>query len=1027
MRSAFARRFVLACIVLISISFRLPAIETPTDRVGPSSLLSVESSWVDSLLNDLTLNEKIGQLFMVAAYSNKSPQHTQQIMRLIRKHHIGGLIFFQGNPGTQAKLTNIYQNYSNIPLMIGMDAEWGLGMRLDSVISYPRQMTLGAIQDDSLIYRMGRDIGKQMRRLGVHINFAPVADVNNNPNNPVIGSRSFGSDRENVARKGIAYMHGLQDECVLAVAKHFPGHGDTDRDSHKTLPVIPHDTLRLDSLELYPFRRMVETGVGGMMVAHLNVPAYIDDPHRPATLSPEIIKGLLKKGMDFNGLVFTDALNMRGVTDYFEPGVIEAEALKAGNDVLLYPQDVSRAISYIKRQVRRGDISEEQINQSCRKILAFKYWAGMDTLSCSRDADMDVTPVPRENLIEELNQNRYKVLRNKLMDHALTLVEDPSDRIPLKRPDTLNIASLALGSGQVTPFQKAMDRYTPVRHYHYEDGDDPEMFAEELSGYDFIVVSVHGTHHIPSRRYGFKQEYLPWLEQLSRRHSLLLVNFGNPYALQYLQDGKRSYAVLNGYNDDPVTQQKAAQALFGAIPLQGRLPVKVGDSLQAGHGIAKESLSRLSYGLPESVGMSTSRLNRIDTIISSAIDSQATPGCQVLIARRGKVVYHRSFGHHTYLKRQPVRWDDLYDVASLTKIMASIPSLMHLYDQDTLRLDQTLGHYLPQLDATNKGDLVIRDVLTHQARLKSWIPFYYNTLEPLYPDHELLDTEFSPDYPYKLGNHSFMARNIGYKDGVFAQRPSDSFPIQVSKSLYMKEAYTDSVFHWIDQSELLGDKDYVYSDLGYYYFFRMIEKITDTPLEDYVRERFYAPLSASYTGFLPLQRFQPGRIVPTENDMVFRRELLRGYVHDPGTAMLGGVCGHAGVFSNANDLAKIMQMYLNGGYYGGKRYFRDSTIQLFTQSPFLEENGNRRALGFDKPVTEDDKPGPTCSGISEKSFGHTGFTGTIGWADPEQEVVYVFLSNRIHPDQDNLKLVSGDVRTRIQKQIYKAIEDYINR
>ncbi|HKL39002.1 MAG TPA: serine hydrolase, partial [Bacteroidales bacterium] len=595
------------------------------------------------------------------------------------------------------------------------------------------------------------------------------------------------------------------------------------------------------------------------------------------------------------------------------------------------------------------------------------------------------------------------------------------DMIPLKRPDTLNIASLALGSDRVTPFQKAMNHYTPVRHYHFEEGDDPELFAEELNGYDFIVVSLHGTNQIPSRRYGFRQEYLPWLEQLSRRHPMLLVNFGNPYALQYLQEDQTLYAILNGYNDEPVTQRKAAQTLFGAIPLQGRLPVEVGDSLHAGHGIARESLSRLSYGLPESVGMSTSRLSRIDTIVSSAIDSQATPGCQILVARRGKVVYHRSFGHHTYLKKQRVRWNDLYDLASLTKITASIPSLMRLYEQDTLKLGARLDHYLPELDTTNKGDLLIRDVLTHQARLKSWIPFYYKTLEPLYPDQELLDNEFSQDYPYKLGNHSFMAKNIRYKNGVFAHTRSDSFPVQVSESLYINEAYTDSIFHWIDQSELLDRKDYVYSDLGYYYFYRIIEKITSMPLEDYVKQNFYAPLGSAYTGFLPLQRFHPERIVPSENDMVFRRELLRGHVHDPGGAMLGGVCGHAGVFSNANDLAKIMQMYLNGGCYGGKSYFRDSTIQLFTHSPFREKNGNRRALGFDKPVMEKDKPGPTCAGISEKSFGHTGFTGTIAWADPEEEVVYVFLSNRIHPDQDNLKLVTGDYRTRIQKQIYESI------
>jgi beta-glucosidase-like glycosyl hydrolase/CubicO group peptidase (beta-lactamase class C family) len=990
--------------------------------VGPAALLSVESSWVDSVYNELSLKEKIGQLFMVAAYSNKEQDHYQETLKLIRQHHIGGLIFFQGHPDKQAKLTNIYQNYSDVPLMIGMDAEWGLGMRLDSVISYPRQMALGAVEDDSLIYRMGRDLGQQMRRLGVHINFAPVVDVNNNPRNPVIGSRSFGSDRHNVARKGISYMHGMQDECVLAVAKHFPGHGDTDQDSHKVLPVIPHDSTRLDSLELYPFRRLVQNGVGGMMVAHLNVPAYTEDPQRPATLSSSIVDDLLKEQMDFQGLVFTDALNMRGVTDHYEPGEIEAEALKAGNDVLLYPQDVKQAISHIRKQVRQGIIPEERINQSVRKILAFKYWAGMDTLDCSAsEKDMDVEPVRRGQLHGDLNRNRYQALRNKLVEKTLTLVSDPLGQVPVARADTLKIASLALGTSAPTPFQHALDRYASVRHFGYQPGDDPEGLMNELKGYDLLLASVHGTHEIPSRRYGMKDEYISWISQMAGLESTILVHFGNPYALRYLPVQDSSLAVINAFNDENITQKKAAQALFGALPITGRLPVDVDENLQAGHGIERQGLKRLSYGLPEEAGMSSHQLSKIDTIIHAAIDSQATPGCQVLVARKGKVVYHKSFGHHTYLGQQPVRPDHLYDLASITKIVATIPSLMRLYEQDTLHLDSTLGHYLPYLDTTNKGDLVVRDVLTHQARLKSWIPFYYKTLEPLYPGVDLMDNEFSEDYPYKIGSHAFMVNNTRYKEGIYNHMRSDSFPVQVSGSLYMKEAYTDSVFRWIDQSELLEEKDYVYSDLGYYYFYRIIEKITNRPLEDHVRENFYKPLGAGHTGFLPLERYGPGHIIPTQNDMVFRRELLRGHVHDPGTAMLGGVCGHAGVFSNALDLGRIMQMYLNGGSYGGTRFFKDSTIELFTRSPYIDVNGNRRALGFDKPVPEKDKPGPTFSGISQTSYGHTGFTGTVVWADPEEEVVYVFLSNRIHPDQHNLKLIRNDYRTRIQKQIYRAI------
>ncbi|MCF8335260.1 MAG: serine hydrolase [Bacteroidales bacterium] len=990
-------------------------------RSSPASLLSVQSFWVDSIMNEMSLNEKIGQLFMVAAYSNKGPQHTQEIMRLIKKHHIGGLIFFQGDPQKQAKLTNIYQNYSEVPLMIGMDAEWGLGMRLDSVISYPRQMALGAIRKDSLIYEMGLDMAEQLRRLGVHINFAPVVDVNNNPDNPVIGSRSFGEDKYNVARKGISYVNGLQDKGVLAVSKHFPGHGDTDQDSHEMLPVIPHDSARLDSIELYPFKRMIDNGVGGMMIAHLQIPAYIQEPNRPTTLSKNVVTGLLRDKLDFNGLVFTDALNMKGVTNNFPPGEIEAEALKAGNDVLLYPQDVPTAISEIRKQVRSGEISRETIEQSCRRILSFKYWAGMDTIGGSRDTNNEVKLIERKNLLEDLNKPEYKVLNRKLIENSFTLLENSENRFPLKDLNKLRLASISIGAAEKTPFQNEIDLYTRCKHYVYETGGEIQEFFEDLNQYDAVIVSTHNTNEIPSRRYGLNADYAQLLRRLAQRQNTMVVHFGNPYALKFIKPLGHFDAVLNGYNDDRLTQELAAQALFGAFGVDGHLPVSVNDSFKTGTGINTEELTRLKYTLPEAAGMNTDTLNKIDSIVHAAIDSQATPGAQVLVARKGKVVYHKTFGHHTYLREQPVRWNDIYDLASITKITSSVPSLMQLYEEDTLHLDSTLSHYLPYLDTTNKSDLVLKDILTHQSRLQAWIPFYYKTLQPLYPNQELLKEEFSEDYPYKLGANAYMVKNIQYTDGVYSRNPKDSFSVRVAEDLYINEHYRDSIFRWIDESELLEKKEYVYSDLGYYYFLRIIEKITGKNLEDYVKQKFYRPLGAYSTGYRPLENHEAGRIVPTENDMVFRRQLLRGHVHDPGAAMMGGVCGHAGLFSNANDLAKITQMYLNKGFYGGKRYFKESTLELFTSSPFRETNDNRRAIGFDKPVTKEDEEGPTAEGIYKESFGHSGFTGTFTWADPQEEVVYVFMSNRVHPDQDNVKLITDDVRTKVQEVIYRSI------
>ena len=986
------------------------------------TLLPVESTWVDSVLQTMNLNEKIGQLFMVSAYSNKGVHHQQHILELIKKYHIGGLIFFQGTPGKQAKLTNVYQNYAEIPLMIGMDAEWGLGMRLDSTIHYPRQMALGAIQNDSLIYRMGFDIGSQLRRLGVHINFAPVVDINNNPDNPVIGSRSFGEEREQVARKGIAYMNGMQDRRVLAVAKHFPGHGDTDQDSHKTLPLITHDSARLDSVELFPFRRLINNGVGGVMVAHLNIPALVESDQRPSTLSSQVITELLRNSLSFNGLVFTDALNMRGVTSSYEPGEIEFKALKAGNDVLLYPQDVPQAINYIKKQLRRGNITEESIDNHCRRILAFKYWAGLDSYKSRVKNDKQV--VQTTHLLRDLNDPSYKALLQELRENSLVLLDNRQDVLPVKNLDTMKIAGLAMGmkeESKTVPFLSTMNLYGEIDSYVMRGSNEKDDLAEKLAGYDLVLAGMLGTHQYTSNTYGLNSRDYEFLDSLSKRTRVALVHFANPYGLKLLSKNHNLDALVVAFNDDSLTQHVAAQSLFGGIELRGKLPVSVQDHYDIGTGMEQTIAARLKYGLPESAGMSSDKLKRLDSLVHAAIEDKATPGCQVLVARKGRVVYHKAFGHHTYLRQNHVEWNDLYDIASLTKIVATLPVLMDYTNQHKISLDSTLDTYLPYLDTTNKGDLILKDILTHQSRLKSWIPFYQNTLEPLLPGRNLIDNDFSEEYPYKLGKYAYVVKNFRYKEGVFSRQKSEGYSVEVADGLFMNRAYVDSVFRQIDRSELRKKKDYKYSDLGYYYFYRMIEKMSGQPLEQLVNTNYYAPLGANRTGYMPLRQFPKQEIVPTENDMVFRRQLLDGYVHDPGTAMLGGVCGHAGVFSNANDLAKIMQMYLQGGHYGKKVFFSKETVNLFTDSPFKEKNGNRRGIGFDKPILEKDKPGPTSKNVSPKSFGHTGFTGTIAWADPEEEIVYIFLSNRIHPDQDNMKLIEEDVRTNIQQAVYEAI------
>ncbi len=976
-------------------------------------IIDKQKQWVESVMKKMSFEEKIGQLFMVAAYSNKDQQHIDEISYIIKKYKIGGLIFFQGGPGRQLSLTNHYQSITKNPLLIAIDGEWGLGMRLDSTISYPRQMMLGAIQNDSLIYQMGFDIGEQMKRMGIHVNFAPVVDVNNNPLNPVINVRSFGENPDIVAKKGIMYMKGMQDAGIIATAKHFPGHGDTDKDSHYTLPLLNHNRERLDSVELYPFREIFDAGIGGLMVAHLNVPALGTKEDTPTTLAKAVVTNLLKEEMGFDGLIFTDALNMKGATKYYDPGEIEALALSAGNDVLLFPVSVSKAISKIKKQVRKGHIPRERIEESCRKILEAKYRVGLHA------KDKSTAFIKKEDLKKDLNQLVYEVTRRDLIEAGLTLIRNEKDILPIKKLKRKQFASLAFNTNEITEFQKTLSKYAEVDHFIFIESNKDSLF-NILKNYDVVFTSVHNTSYWPSGNYKVDKNHLIQIAKLANETKLVFSVFANPYSLRKFEMIDSIDAVLIAYSDDVVVQNAVAQAIFGGTEISGHLPVGINKNYPAGTGIDTKKKIRLQYGIPEQAGISSKKLIKIDSIAQSAIDSMATPGCRILIARNGIVFYDKAFGYHTYMKQNPVKENDIYDIASITKIAATVPSLMKLYEDSLFFIDGKLADYLPELDTTNKGNLNIKDILTHQAQLNGWIPFYYSTLETLYPDQKLLNNKFAEEFPYKIGNHAYMVKNFKFKDDIYSHTPKKGFSTKIAADFYITDTYKDTIYNKIRESNLYEEKVYHYSDLGYYYFYKIIENYTGVKFQDYVDSVFYDELGAYRTTFLPLEKFDKSEIVPTENDQVFRKQLLHGYVHDPGAAMLGGVCGHAGVFSTAGDLAVLMQMYLNGGNYGGAKYFNPETIELFTTSPFLDNN-NRRALGFDKPQMNYDIEGPTCKCVSGKSFGHTGFTGTIAWTDPEEQIVYIFLSNRVHPDQDNNKLLQMDIRTDIQQVIYDAL------
>jgi beta-glucosidase-like glycosyl hydrolase/CubicO group peptidase (beta-lactamase class C family) len=977
------------------------------------AIFNADTAWVDSVFESLSLDEKIAQLIMVDGYSREGQENLDKLKNLVEKYNVGGVIFFKGGPVKQAIMTNALQEVAKTPLLISMDAEWGVGWRLDSAISYPRQMMLGAIQDEALIYQMGYDIGEQLKRLGVHINFAPVVDINNNQANPVINSRSFGEDRMNVSRKALMYAQGMQDAGVIAVFKHFPGHGDTNMDSHHELPVIPHDFDRLDSLELFPFKFGIERGISAIMTAHLHIPALDTIPDIASSLSERIIKGFLKNTLGFEGLVFTDALGMKGVSSFNRPGDLEARAFAAGNDILLMPSDVPRAIHTIKREIKKGNLSESQLDESVRKILFAKAWAGLS----------GKVLVNTDSLYEDINDPYYKVEKTKLIRNSLTLLKNRGGVIPFRYPEAYRMASLTIGTGRPDEFSKMLGNYLELDSY-YADNESVLVGREELytkiEDYNSLIVSIQETSQWPGRNYGIYPQTVEFLNDLQFEGNLVLVIFGNPYSLHRLGNLEKFDAIVLAYEDNPEIHYYAAQGLFGAFEMNGRLPVSVNSTWELFQGLPSPAIERLSYGFPEESGVNSDKLKKIDSLVTEAINMKATPGCQVLVAKDGRVIMNKSYGWQSYQRKKNISNKDLYDLASVTKITATLPVLMKLEAEGRFSTEDSLGHYLPMSDTCNKNGLLIKDILTHQSGLRAWIPFYYKTIEPLDTSEELVSRNFTYEYPYKIGPKAYANRNIVFKDSVYSDSFSNDYPIAVARNIYLRKDYRDTVYNSIYASELEG-MEYRYSDLGYYLFQQVIEDLTDTLLYPYVWYNFYSKLGAGRLGYLPLNRFQPAEIVPTENDLVFRKQLLRGHVHDPGAAMLGGVAGHAGLFSNANDLAKMMQMYLNGGSYGGRQFLKQEILDKYTRRVY-SENGNRRALGFDKPEPDDKKIGPTSKSATLSSYGHTGFTGTMAWIDPEYQLIYIFLSNRIHPNQYNTLLITGDVRTKIQEAIYEAME-----
>ena len=938
-----------------------------------------QSIWVDSIYSSMTLKEKVGQLFVIQAFSNKNKNHKDNIINIIRNNNIGGIIFSKGSAHKQVDLTNDFQSESSIPLLIGMDAEWGLNMRLDSTFSFPWNMTLGAIKDNNLIRQVGRSIADHCKRIGVNFNFAPVVDINTNPDNPIIGNRSFGESTQNVSSKSLNFMRGQQEMNILSSAKHFPGHGDTSTDSHKTLPFISHDKKRILKTELKPFKTLINNGLESVMIAHLEVPSLEKTKGLPSTLSYSIVTSLLKNTLGFKGLIITDALEMKGLSNFKSKGNLDMLAFKAGNDILLMSANVSEGIKAIVDEYNLGEISEERLSYSVKKILKAKYKVGLNNF----------LQISKTNLYNDLNSLENKILNEELVEKAITVVKNNDNMLPIKNLKN-SIGYLNFGNDNYMAFFDELTKYSKIDNLDEIDilKTESESFIE--SNYKTIIIGVHANSETPWKSYNLKKEEIIFINRISKKVNVILNIFGSPYMLNKFKNIKNINGIIISYQNSKVFQKKSAQLIFGAIESTGILPVSIGKLFSAGQGLELNKINRLSYGLPESVNLRSEKLNKIDSIAQIAIDSSMTPGMQILVAKNGKVVYDKNFGYLTYKKKQRVNHNTIYDIASLTKILVTLPIVMKMVEQGKLSLDTKLKEIIPQYVNSNKSDKTIKEILSHFANLKSWIPFYKSTLDTV----------------NKLPNPLYYKKSF-----------SNEYNIKVTENLYLLSSFKDSININIKNSELNNDK-YKYSDLPYYILKEYIENYYSSDLSSIIDSQMNNKMGLTHSSFFPREINSLDNIAPTEIDDYFRFQEIRGTVHDMGAAMQGGIGGHAGLFSNVNDIAKIMQMFIQDGEYGGERYLNKSTIDLFNKCYYCSEE-NRRGVGFDKPQIEED--GPTCGCVSMNSFGHSGWTGTYTWADPDEKIVYVFLSNRSYPNSVENKLLKNNIRTDIQKLIYESI------
>ena len=948
----------LLAAALIALCQLTPAQTTKTQQKQTSrdTALVAANAWADKQMKHLSLEDKVGQLMFVRVPLTMTKKQTKEFERNFTRHNVGGICFFKGTAGIQIERTKRYQHLSDIPLMVTIDAEWGLGMRLTDCYSFPQQMFMGALSrnNDTLITRFGEEVGKQCRKMGINVNFAPVCDINNNPRNPVIGCRSFGENKKRVARKAAFYANAMQKAGVIAVGKHFPGHGDTDVDSHLDLPVISHTKAYIDSVDLFPFQHLVSQGIRGMMIAHLQVNAYDDRPNMPSSLSERIVKPLLRDQMHFDGLVFTDGIDMKAVSNNYKDGEGAIRAIRAGSDVILLPIDVEKTIDAIVKEAKHDTAFARLINDRCHRILREKYLCGLSRL------DLDKLQAP-----SKADRQRCADLTRQMAQKALTLVRNNDYTLPLDPKD--NVVSLSFSS-QNSPTQSQINSIKKST----------------------VVISLYANLS-SANNYGVSKETIEQINKIAALDSVrtVLVIYGSPYILaSFPKDSKGPSAIVLAYQNMQEIADVVPDALYGKNPFEGKLPVTTGGYREGTSLKAVPRPKTTRYDALCKAGMDIECFRKIDSIALFGISQKAYPGCQILVAKDGRIVYNQCYGSQTYdTGAIPMDTNTVYDLASLTKISATNLAVMKLVDAGKISLDDKLSRYLPYLKHTNKKNITVKQALSHCARLKAFDSYWKDALD---------------DGSIHIGGAT----------------PEGFIPI--GDSISISKNYRSTLLRQIASSKLEKKQGYLYSDLGFILLADLVQYVSGKSVDVFMQQHFYKPLGMNSTCFQPLQHgIDIRRIPPTEFEKSFRKQQIHGYVHDPNAAAMGGVAGHAGLFSTANDLFRLYQMMLDSGRFDGRQYISAKTFNTFNSRHFTSIN-NRRALGFEKPFING-RSTHVSPLASQSSFGHTGYTGIMVWVDPQYNLIYIFLSNRVYPSASPNKLSSLNIRTDIQDLIYKSI------